>query len=195
MTRSLALAGLGERDVARFIELTSGEAPSEELVATIHEETEGNPLFVGEIVRLLAAEGGLGRCGAPRLAIPQSVRDVIARRLRHLSEECNRSTGSRLRARTGVRARRARTPEPAFQATSCSTTLDEAMAARVVADVPGDPGRLRFAHVLIRDTLYEGLTSVRRVRLHRLAREALEALYGDEAGPHLAELAHHAIGR
>ena len=30
----------------------------------------------------------------------------------------------------------------------------EAMAARVVADVPGSRGRLRFAHVLIRDTLY-----------------------------------------
>ena len=54
--------------------------------------------------------------------------------------------------------------------------LDEAMAARVMSDVPGAPGRLRFAHVLIRDTLYEGLTSVRRVRLHRCAIEALGAL-------------------
>ena len=67
------------------------------------------------------------------------------------------------------------------------------MAARVLSDVPGAPGRLRFAHVLIRDTLYEGLTTARRVRLHRLAVEALEALYGDEPGPHLAELAHHSI--
>jgi predicted ATPase len=87
------VAGLGVREVARFIELISGEAPSEELVATIYEETEGNPLFVGEIVRLLAAEGRLGDMNAPappRLAIPQSVRDVISRRLRRLSEECNR---------------------------------------------------------------------------------------------------------
>jgi len=72
-------------------------------------------------------------------------------------------------------------------------TLDEAMAARVVVDVPGAPGRLRFAHVLIRDTLYEGLTTARRAQLHRLAVEALEALHGDEPGPHLAELAYHAI--
>jgi predicted ATPase len=90
VTRSLTLAGLGERDVARLIELISGEAPSEEIVVTIHEEAEGNPLLVGEIVRLLAAEGGLDTgVLAPRLAIPQSVRDVIARRLRHLSEKCN----------------------------------------------------------------------------------------------------------
>ena len=72
-------------------------------------------------------------------------------------------------------------------------TFDEAMVARVVSDVPGSRGRLRFAHVLIRDTLYEGLTTARRVRLHRLAVEALEALYGEEPGPYLAELAYHAV--
>jgi len=32
--------------------------------------------------------------------------------------------------------------------------LDEAMTARVVSDVPGGGSLLRFAHVLIRDTLY-----------------------------------------
>ena len=72
-------------------------------------------------------------------------------------------------------------------------TLDEAMAARVVSDDPGAPGRLRFAHVLIRDTLYEGLTSAAASGCTGCAVEALEALYGDEPGPHLAELAHHAI--
>jgi len=45
--------------------------------------------------------------------------------------------------------------------------------------------------VLIRDTLYEGLTTARRVLLHRLAIEALEDLHGDAPGPHLAELAYH----
>ena len=34
-------------------------------------------------------------------------------------------------------------------------SLDEAMTERVVGDVPGSPGRLRFAHALIRDTLYD----------------------------------------
>jgi hypothetical protein len=67
------------------------------------------------------------------------------------------------------------------------------MAARVVSDVPAWPGRLRFTHVLIRDTLYEGLTAARRLRLHRLAVEALEALSGEEPGTYLAELAHHCI--
>jgi eukaryotic-like serine/threonine-protein kinase len=55
--------------------------------------------------------------------------------------------------------------------------------------------RIAFAspQVLIRDTLYEGLAAARRARLHRRVVAALEALYGDEPGQHLAGLAHHAI--
>ncbi|MGH2945078.1 MAG: hypothetical protein ACRDPC_02210, partial [Solirubrobacteraceae bacterium] len=89
-TRTLALAGLGEADVARFIELTAPGAPAADLSAAVHAGTDGNPLFVGEVVRLLAAERGLDEPAMTPLAIPESVRDVIGRRLRHLSDECNR---------------------------------------------------------------------------------------------------------
>ena len=69
--------------------------------------------------------------------------------------------------------------------------LDEAGASRVVSQIPSDSGRLRFAHELIRDTLYEGLPPGRRVQLHQQVGSALEALYADETEPHLAELAYH----
>jgi tetratricopeptide (TPR) repeat protein len=71
--------------------------------------------------------------------------------------------------------------------------LDAAIAARVLADVPGAAGQLRFAHVLIRDTLYDGLTPTRRMLLHRQAVDVLASLHGDAPGPHLAELAHHSL--
>src|SRR5207302_7909698 len=61
----------------------------------------------------------------------------------------------------------------------------------VVADLPGHPGRMRFAHVLIRDTLYDELPPGRRVQLHRRVGDALEELYAGNPEPHLAELAHH----
>jgi DNA-binding SARP family transcriptional activator len=192
VTRTLTLTGLAKEDVARFVELTSGESAGDELVLAIHEETEGNPLFVGEIVRLLAAEGRLDGEARGRIEIPQSVRDVIARRLRHLSEECNRVLvlasvlGREFRIDALARV-------SAVAEDDLLDTLDEAMSARVVSDVPGSADRLRFAHVLMRDTLYEGLTSARRVRLHRLAVEALEDLYVGDPGPYLAELAHHSI--
>jgi DNA-binding SARP family transcriptional activator/tetratricopeptide (TPR) repeat protein len=192
-TSTLTLAGFGEGDIARFIELTAGEASNEGLVAALHEETDGNPLFVGEMVRLLATEGTLDHATeASELAIPQSVRDVIARRLRHLSPECNRVllVASVLGREFGLDALASVSGTAEDELLE---TLDEAMVARAVSDIPGIRGRLRFSHVLIRDTLYESLTGARRVRQHRLAVGALETLYGDEPGPHLAELAHHAL--
>src|SRR5262249_53885277 len=94
LTRRLHLGGLRERDVARFIELTTGVVPPAGLVGVVHTETEGNPLFVGEVVRLLADEGRLETVASEpswRLRIPQSIRDVIERRLARLSEECNQA--------------------------------------------------------------------------------------------------------
>jgi len=192
VTRRLSLGGLSEQAVAEYVALTASELASPELVAALHEETEGNPLFVGETVRLLAVERLRPEATGARIAIPQSVRDVIARRLTHLSEECNRVLvfASVLGREFGlaVLARLSDVSEDELL-----ELLDEAMAARVVSDVPAAPGRLRFAHVLIRDTLYEGLTTAHRVRLHRQAVGALETLYGVEPGPHLAELAHHSV--
>ena len=128
----------------------------------------------------------------PPLLVPAGIREVIGSRLRRLSEPCRDAliVASVLgrEFRLDVLARVAAVSED-----EVLETLDEAMTARVVSDVPGAPDRLRFAHVLIRDTLYEGLTTVRRVRLHRQAVGALEALHGNEPGAHLAELAHHSI--
>ena len=61
----------------------------------------------------------------------------------------------------------------------------------MLTSVPGAPGHLRFAHALIRETLYDQLTTVRRGQLHRRAGEALERLYELDPEPHLAELAYH----
>jgi DNA-binding SARP family transcriptional activator len=192
VTRTMLLRGLEAEDVRRFLELTTGEGPDESLVAAIHEETEGNPLFVGEIVRLLSAEGSLTGDSPPRIAIPQSIRDVIARRLRRLSDDCLRLlTLASVLGREFSLAVLARAAE--LDEDDVLDKLDEAMRERVVTDVPGFPSELRFAHVLIRDTLYEDLTTARRIRLHRQAVQALEELYGESSSSALAELAHHSI--
>ncbi|MGH3028758.1 MAG: ATP-binding protein, partial [Gaiellaceae bacterium] len=189
-TRTLSLGGLEQANVARFIELASGEAPNQELVATVHEETEGNPLFVGEIVRLLLTEGRLDASAAGEFALPQSVKDVIGRRLRHLSTDCNR-----ILALASVLGRefdlRVLAKVGAVDRDTLLGLLDEAITARVVSELPGATGRLRFAHALIRDTVYEALTSTRRAQLHRQIGEALEDLRVDDREPYLAELAHH----
>jgi len=192
MTRRLTLRGLTEQDIAQYLELTASEIASPALITALHEGTEGNPLFMGETVRLLAIEGIPFRTAEAPIVIPQTVREAIGRRLDHLSEECHR-----LLPLASVLGREF-TPDVLARVAELSEDevleiLDEAMQARVVSDVPGTPGRLRFAHVLIRDTLYEGLTTARRVRVHRLVVDALEQRYGADSGPHLAELAHHSI--
>jgi len=192
-TRRLALRGLNATELAEYVERTAGDAASAELVATLQEETEGNPLFAGEIVRLLMAEGVQpGSSDGSRIAIPESVKEVISRRLAHLSHEARR-----VLLLASVLGREFELDVLAglveLSDDDLLDTLDEAVSARVVTDVPAAPGRLRFAHVLIRDTLYEGLTSARRARLHRQALEVLEALQPADSGARVAELVQHAI--
>jgi len=54
------LRGLTQEDVGHFIEMTSGHNAPPGLVEAVHTQTEGNPLFVTEVVRLLVQEGELG---------------------------------------------------------------------------------------------------------------------------------------
>jgi DNA-binding SARP family transcriptional activator len=192
IARLVRLGGLALPEVARCIELIVGVPPSQELAVAIHGETEGNPLFVGELVRLLTSEGRLEEvAGMPwRASIPQGMREVIALRLHHLSPDCRR-----LLAVASVLGREFRLD--ALERLSERSgdelldLLDEAMAARVVGDSPAGRSSLRFSHALIRDSLYSELGRNERLRLHRRAAEALETLYGRARESHLAELAHH----
>jgi DNA-binding SARP family transcriptional activator/tetratricopeptide (TPR) repeat protein len=193
ITHEFALAGLTEAEVARMIESSSGMQPPQPSVAAIHHRTEGNPLFVGEIVRLLSSEGWLTEvteAATGMLPIPPGVREVIGRRLRLLSDDSRR-----ILALAAVLGREfefgALAHLSGLSEEQLLDVLDEAIRVHVLTEVPAAPERLRFAHALIRDTLYDELGGLRRLRLHRRVGEALETYYGEDREPHLAELAHH----
>jgi tetratricopeptide (TPR) repeat protein len=192
-TRYVPLSGLDEAGVARLIQEVTGVMPREGVAAAVHRGTEGNPLFVGEVARLLAAEGRLERVGDPAglaLAIPEGIRAVIGRRVARLPEQCGRVLGL-----ASVFGRDFWLPPLEQLSGVCADelldVLDDGIAAGTVAAVPGAPGRLRFTHALIRDTVYEAIPAGRRLRLHQQAGEALEAFYRQDLDPHLAELARH----
>jgi len=194
-TRHVRLSGLDEAGVARLIREVTGVMPRESVAAAVYRDTEGNPLFVGEVARLLAAEGRLERAGDPagmELAIPAGIREVIGRRAARLPEPCGRVLGL-----ASVFGREFWLPALerlcGVGAGELLDSLEEAIAAGLVAAVPGAPGRLRFSHALIRDTLYEAIPAGRRLRLHQQAGEALEAFYRPDLDPHLAELARHFV--
>jgi DNA-binding SARP family transcriptional activator len=190
-TMQIALPGLNQADVGEYIERSTGIAPTATLVQAIRAGTEGNPLFVGEVVRLLDGEGGIAEADA-ELRIPPGVRAVIGRRTGRLSDPCRRIlvAASVLGREFGLDAL-ALVAEVSRD--ELLEVLDEAMTERLVSDVPGSTGRLRFHHALFRDTIYDELTPTRRLRLHQRAGAALEAVYSADPEPHLAELARHFV--
>ena len=191
VTHRMRLDGLAESAVAEYITATAGPELAAAAVAEIHAETAGNPLFVTELVQLLAAEGRLG-AGGGSLGIPSSIRDVIAGRVGRLSEACrNLLTLASVLGREFSLEAIGRLGE--LSRDELLVVLDEAMTERVIEEIPGGRGRLRFAHVLIRDTLYEGLTAARRIQLHREVGETLERVHADDLEPHLAEIALHFV--
>ena len=192
VSQRVVLRGLTEQDVARFIEMTSGVAPAPDLVRAVHRETEGNPFFVSEIVRLLASEGKLEGAGdrSWSISIPQSVREVVGRRLDQLSPGCN----DLLRIASVIgREFALGVAQSVSQLDGVAVTeaIDEAVAARVIVQTPRSLDRYSFTHALIRETLYEEIPTTRRVMVHRKVAEVLEVLHANAPEPHLAELAHH----
>jgi class 3 adenylate cyclase len=190
LSARVLLRGLTEADVRRFVEVTAGTSPPDTLVAAVYRETEGNPFFVNEIVRLLVADGRLEKAEGVTewsVTIPQSVREVVGRRLDHLSEECNRvlTIGAVIGREFGLRLLE---KVSEVKGDRLLEALEEAMGARVIAELPRSVDQYWFSHALIRETLYEELSTTRRIRLHRQIGEALEEL---DAEGNLPQLAYH----
>jgi DNA-binding SARP family transcriptional activator len=193
----VAVRGLSEPEVRGFIEASVDLPLPPELAEAVHERTEGNPLFVTEVVRLLVHERSLveapvgGRDWSVR--VPESVRDVIQRRLDRLSAQCNEilQLSAVVGREFGLEQLRVLVGNTSVD--ELLSLIDEACDAHAIEEVPEAVDRYRFAHGLIQETLVEELGTTRRVRLHARIAEALEALYGDDADAHAAELVHHFV--
>ena len=198
--RRFVLRGLDSEDVGPFIQSTGGRATGAEdvspkLVEAIYAHTEGNPLFMSEVIRLLGEQGGLkgfGGVDAPvALGLPPGVLDVIGQRLNRLSPEC-------VGALTFGAVIGRQFEFGLLNFLSEGTTelglldlIEQALAAQILQEVAGQRERYQFSHALVQQTLLERLSTSRRVRLHARIGEALETLYGDSSPDHAAELAYH----
>jgi DNA-binding SARP family transcriptional activator len=184
--RRVPLGGLSADGTTRLLEGTAGVPVSSDLVARIVARTEGNPLFTVEIARLVAVSGRDGQI------LPGKILDVIGQRVGHRSAACRETLvlASVIGREFDVDALVDISP---LEEDDVFASLDEAVAAGLVGEVPQAPGRLRFSHMMVRDALYDGITPHRRLRLHRHVADGFEAVYGTGAGPHVAELAHHYV--
>ncbi|QBI18470.1 hypothetical protein ER308_02075 [Egibacter rhizosphaerae] len=180
------LAGLGLSEVARLVEQQTGITPAEGKVAAIFEVTEGNPLFVREVTRLLAATEPLHVPGRVTPPVPDSVRAVIRRRLSPLSADAIRA----LSAAAVV----GRDFDLALAGPATGLPHDHVVAALShsarlgIITVDEAAGRYRFTHPLFREVIYEDLPLGAHAELHLAVGEALE---GRGLDADVEALAHH----
>lgn len=152
------LGGLSFADTARVVSAHTGDEVDPATASLIHRRSGGNPFFVRELARVLAAGGDLS-------AVPAGVRDVVRFRFAALPDAVQAVL--RHAAVLGPDVDLALLPG------------DDVLDALEVATTRGflvevGPGRFRFAHTLVRDTLYQDLSRSRRAQWHTAIAEALE---------------------
>jgi DNA-binding CsgD family transcriptional regulator/tetratricopeptide (TPR) repeat protein len=186
--RESAAARLGLRPLrsADLLTLIAGryhlsESDTSRLIAYLDGRAEGNPLFLGELLRTLEEEGLL-RTEAhrwllgdlTRVQVPALLRTVIEGRIGRLGEAARgllaiaAVIGQEIPADLWMRV--AEVGEAAIL-----DLVERAGEARIVEETPSGDG-VRFHHALIREAIYEGIPALRRRKMHRQVGEALAAL-------------------
>ena len=179
----ISLNRLTAEQVGRLLSSLFGqEGVSQDFTQAIYKDTEGNPFFIEEVIKSLIEQGQIYRVEGhwerkeiSELAIPQSVKEAIGRRLDRQSQTCMDMlhTAAALGKRFSFSelAASSSTGEEALL-----DALDEASHAQLIRLESGEV--YLFTHDKIREVLYEELNPIRKRRLHLRIGEGLEKLYG-----------------
>jgi DNA-binding SARP family transcriptional activator len=174
-SRSVERIALGPLDAGAIARLMTGDA-SADAAERVRQRTGGNPLFVVETLR----DGGEDD-------VPAALRELIAQRVDALGDDALALL--RAAAVAGVvfelddlRAVCELAEDELIRA------LERALDARVIREEAGAIGVYEFAHALVADAVYAGMSGARRARLHRRLGEALA-----ERGAPAGAVAHHLL--
>jgi tetratricopeptide (TPR) repeat protein len=192
----LPLKTLPEDDVRRMIDAWTHRPTAPSLVRFVMRYSEGNALFVTEMLRHLTEteafpsfESASDTMLLPDIGVPTGIRDLISRRLDRLT-----ALTLRLLTLAAVMGREFRLSVIEAVADvgedAVLDAMDEALAARLITEAPGTPGHFSFSHALIRETLYGRISAARRVRLHHRMALTLER-HASHTTVSLSELAYH----
>jgi class 3 adenylate cyclase/tetratricopeptide (TPR) repeat protein len=190
-TASLALSLLGAHDLP------------DALVRRILATTEGNPLFVRELLRMLVDDGVLSRDGGERwvvtveadeIDVPPTIHALLSARIERLRED-ERAVVERA-AVVGKEFYRGAVIElvPPAVRPGIDTHL-ETLRRKELVEPEGtywiDERVFRFHHVLIRDAAYRRLLKEARAELHERFADWLEGKVGELVGEHSEVLGYH----
>ncbi len=151
----LHLGGLSSDETAALIDAWAGHETPANFAEAVHTATEGNPFFIQEVLRHLTETGVFVRqedrwataAAIEDMGIPEGVREVIGRRLSHLSEDTNAALSAAsvfgrdfelgpLEGVTGLPGER------------LLLALEEALAAGLIEEA-APVGSYRFGHALV----------------------------------------------
>nr|AEQ20518.1 putative ATPase protein [uncultured bacterium CSL144] len=199
----IRLRGLAGTEAASLVEQLLGSTlagETERLAADIGRLSNGNPLFIHQIVRHLVETGrlskGSGRWVASsgwesKLAAEDGIREVVDARLSPLSEGCRLalSHAAVLGEEFELEVLAHMLP---FAARDLADLLEEASGAGIVNEARTDEtADYAFAHALIRQSLYERQSRPAQRALHAGAAHAIEAVHQADFDSHLSQLALH----
>ncbi|MCT7661101.1 BTAD domain-containing putative transcriptional regulator [Mycobacterium deserti] len=181
----LKLGGLNRDGVVALVDEFApdgGFGRDANVIDRLIDRTDGNPLFVTEFARLIAAEGR----STATAELPAGVRDVLRRRLSRLP-----GTARTVLQQAAVLGREFDVDQLLVVARRDEDEVLDGLEAAVLAGLLSEPvpGRVRFTHALVRDTLYEDTPALRRTRWHAAALAQLQTT----SSPDIATLAHHAL--
>jgi len=178
--------------VARFPVGAQHATPLQRLARIIHQRTDGNPLFMVNVVDYLVAQGVLvhsdgrwalkGDIGESTGGVPESLRQLIARQIERLSAVARRA----LEAASVAGAEFSAAAVAAGLETEigeveegCEALVEREQFLRSTGTAEWPNGtvaaRYSFLHALYQEVLYERLPVGRRVNVHRRIGEREEA--------------------
>jgi DNA-binding SARP family transcriptional activator/class 3 adenylate cyclase/tetratricopeptide (TPR) repeat protein len=183
----LSLSGLGEAEVAELIMGRTGQQVPRGFVRRVTDRSEGNPFFIEELLHDVGAESDWSAAAG---GVPDSVRDLLLRRLRDLGDDCRQALSVAAVAgrdfELDVLGRVLQHPRDRL-----IDLIEEAIDADVLVEPAQLVGRLSFSHALFRETIYEQLSATRKAAIHGRIAAAIEEAPTDRPDERAGTLAYH----
>jgi predicted ATPase len=179
--------------------LFGGRDPPDHFVDWIQENTDGNPLFIEEIIDNLTSEGLIDQSNfrwfreldISDIHMPSSLKEVVLRRIRNLDPMSRKvlqiaSVLGRLFDFRVLEQVAENTEDELFDA------LDQLLEEKLIfEDSQSEQEIYRFDNVIIQEMAYSELNRSRKRRLHSRAGEVIEMLYRDNIAAAVYDLARH----
>jgi DNA-binding SARP family transcriptional activator len=183
----LSLSGLGEAEVAELIASRAGQQAPRGFVRRVADRSEGNPFFIEELLHEVGAQADWEAAAG---VVPDSVRDLLLRRLRGLGDDCRQALSVAAVAgrdfELDVLERVLEHPRDRL-----IDLVDEAIDSDILVELAQPIGWLSFSHALFRETIYEQLSGTRKAAIHGRIAAAIEEVPTERPDERAGTLAYH----